>query len=147
METKPVYDVTVDEAGLNWEQAGPLFDRYAVDLTGRIDRRWADCYQRITVSAPAFSRFHLDPGASSVTFTCRSSDGPVEVMGVLRRLEELLVRVNREASAEANVRPVGTSVQDRPMSAAASAQARPTSTSTSASASAASGLLSRLTRH
>ena len=30
MDTRPVYDVAVDEAGLNWEQAGPLFDRYAV---------------------------------------------------------------------------------------------------------------------
>jgi hypothetical protein len=139
METQPVYDVTVDEAGLNWEQAGPLFDRYAVNLTGGIDRRWADCYQRITVSAPAFSRFHLDPGTSSVTFTCRSSDGPVEVMAVLRRLGELLERVNREAAAEASVRPSGTSVGDRPASAAGQGQAR--------TASVASGLLSRFTRH
>ena len=139
METKPVYDVTVDEAGLNWEQAGPLFDRYAVNLTGRIDRRWVDCYQRITVSAPAFSRFHLDPGTSSVTFTCRSSDGPVEVMGVLRRLEELLTRVNRESAAEAVVRPDGTSVGDRPTSAPSLGQAHPTSI--------AAGLLSRFTRH
>lgn len=139
MESKPVYDVTVDEAGLNWEQAGPLFDRYAVNLTGRIDRRWADCYQRITVSAPAFSRFHLDPGASSVTFTCRSSDGPVEVMAVLKRLEDLLVRVNREATAETNVRPSGNSVQDRPTSAAGKGETRSTSVAT--------GLFSRFTRH
>jgi hypothetical protein len=139
METKSVYDVTVDEAGLNWEQAGPLFDRYAVNLTGRIDRRWVDCYQRITVSAPAFSRFHLDPGTSSVTFTCRSSDGPVEVMAVLKRLEDLLTRVNRESSAEADVRPTGTSVGDRPMSAPDPERARPTSV--------AGGLLSRFTRH
>lgn len=140
MDAKPAYDVTVDEAGLNWEQAGPLFDRYAVNLTGILDRRWADCYQRITVSAPAFSRFHLDPGASSITFTCRSSDGPVEVMGVLKRLGELLVMVNREADAEASARPAGSSVQDRPTSAAAGkGQARPTSV--------ASGLLSRLNKH
>lgn len=139
METKPVYDVTVDEAGLNWEQAGPLFDRYAVNLAGRIDRRWVDCYQRITVSAPAFSRFHLDPGASSVTFTCRSSDGPVEVMAVLRRLGELLERVNREAAAEASVRPSGTSVGNRPASEAGPGPASPTSTK--------GGLLSRFTRH
>ena len=143
METKPMektpYDVAVDDAGLNWEQAGPLFDRYAVNLTGRLDRRWADCYQRITVSAPAFSRFHLDPGASSVAFTCRSSDGPVEVMGVLRRLEELLTRVNREATAEASVRPAGTSLGDRPTSAPGPGPGRPTSI--------AAGLLSRLNRH
>jgi hypothetical protein len=139
METKSVYDVTVDEGELNWEQVGPLFDRYAVNLTGRIDRRWVDCYQRITVSAPAFSRFHLDPGASRVTFTCRSSDGPVEVMGVLKRLEELLTRVNSESAAEAVARPEGTSVGDRPTSAPSPGQARSTSV--------AGGLLSRFTRH
>ena len=139
METKTVYDVAVDEGELNWEQAGPLFDRYAVNLTGRIDRRWVDCYQRITISAPAFSRFHLDPGASSVTFTCRSSDGPVEVMAVLKRLEDLLARVNSEAVAEAAARPAGASVQDRPTSAHGSGKARPTE--------AAGGLLSRFTRH
>ena len=139
METKPVYDVTVDEAGLNWEQAGPLFDRYAVNLTGRIDRRWADCYQRITVSAPDFSRFHLDPGASSITFTCRSSDGPVKVMGVLKRLGELLERVNREATGESAVRPSGASVGDRPGSETGTGQAR--------TVAAGGGVLSRFTRH
>jgi hypothetical protein len=141
METKPVYDVTVDEAGLNWEQAGPLFDRYAVNLAGRLDRRWVDCYQRITVSAPAFSRFHLDPGASIVTFTCRSSDGPVEVMGVLKRLEDLLTRVNRESTAEADIRPSGTSVGDRPTSVPAPGK------SPARSSSIAAGLLSRFSRH
>lgn len=141
MDTKPAYDVAVDEGELNWEQAGPLFDRYAVSLAGRIDRRWVDCYQRITVSSPSFSRFRLEPGTSSVTFTCRSSDGPVEVMGVLKRLEELLNRVNKESEAEAATRPAGNSVGDRPTSAPAQARAanRP--------ASIAAGLLSRFTRH
>ncbi len=132
MESKVVYDVVVDEAGLNWEQAGPLFDRYAVNLTGRLDRRWADCYQRITVSSPSFSRFRLDPGASTVTFTCRSSDGPVEVMGVLKRLQDLLTRVNNEAGSEAAARPAPS----------AKAEERP-----NRATSIAAGLLSRLTRH
>lgn len=104
-DTKLTYDVAVEEGGLNWEKAGPLFDRYAVNLAGRIDRRWVDCYQRLAASTPSFSRFRLEAAAGSVTFTCRATDGPVEVMGVLKRLEELLQRVNREATAGAAARP------------------------------------------
>ncbi|MGH9399371.1 MAG: hypothetical protein ACRD00_03320 [Thermoanaerobaculia bacterium] len=141
MDMKPLCDVAVDETGLKWEQTGPLFDRYAVGLTGRIDQHWLDCYKRITVSAPTFTRFRLEPAASSVTFTCRSSDGPVEVMGVLKRLEELLLRVNQEVTAEAAARPSETNVAARPTAAPADGQAgtRPAST--------AAELLLRNTRH
>ena len=142
MESKPVYDVTVDEAGLNWEKAGPLFDRYAVGLAGCIDRTWAECYQRITVSAPGYTRFRLEAAASSVTFTCRSSDGPVEVMKVLKRLEDLLLRVNREATAEAAGRPPETNMAARPTPAPADRpsqeEGRPAQ---------GTGFLSRFTKH
>jgi hypothetical protein len=143
MESKTVYDVAVEEGGLNWEKAGPLFDRYAVNLSGQLDRRWADCYQKITVSTPSYSRFRLDPGAGNVTFTCRSTDGPVEVMAVLKRLEELLMRVNREAAAELAARPVEAIPAGRQTPAGVDRPAgggkRPTSI--------AADFLSRLTRH
>ncbi len=96
-EQKVIYDVVVDDVGLNWEQAGPLFDRYAVSLTGRLDRRWADCYRRFTAGSDEYARFRLDPGTSEVSFTARSTDGPIQVMGVLKKLEALVERVNREA--------------------------------------------------
>ena len=143
MDTKPAYDVTVDEAGLNWEKAGPLFDRYAVGLTGNIDRRWVETYQRITVSAPTFTRFRLEACVSSVTFTCRSSDGPVEVMKVLKRLEELLLRVNREATAGAAAGPPETDVAARPTQATAGRQTQVESRPSQALG----GLLSRFTKH
>jgi len=143
MESKTVYDVAVEEGGLNWEQAGPLFDRYVVNLNGRIDRRWVDCYQRVTVSTPSYSRFRLEPGASTVTFTCRSTDGPVEVMSVLKRLEELLLRINREAAAELAARPAEGVPAARQTASGGDKQAgggkRPTSI--------AADLLARLTRH
>jgi hypothetical protein len=44
-----------------------------------------------------YARFRLDPGTSEVSFTARSTDGPVEVMGVLKKLEALVEHVNREA--------------------------------------------------
>lgn len=137
-DTAPSYDVALEQAGLNWEKAGPLFDRYAVTLVGNLDRRWAECYQRITVNTPSYSRFRLEPGASSVTFTCRSTDGPVEVMGVLKRLEELLQRVNRESTAEAAARPPqGTGASRHP--SVSPLVARP--------AGIAAGLLARFTKH
>jgi hypothetical protein len=143
MESKTPYDVAVEEGGLNWEKAGPLFDRYAVNLIGRIDRRWVDCYQKITVNTPSYSRFRLEPGASTVTFTCRSTDGPVEVMAVLKRLEELLKRVNREADADLAARPVESIPAARQTSSGADGLAgggkRPTSI--------AGDILARLTRH
>jgi hypothetical protein len=98
-DAKYQYDVTVEESGVKWAQVGPLFNRYTVRLTGRLDRPWVDCYQRVGATSPSFSRFQLDPGAGSITFTCRSSDGPVEVMKVLKRLEDLLVQVNSAAEA------------------------------------------------
>jgi hypothetical protein len=90
------YDVCLPESGLDWERVGPLFERYSIKLLGTIDEDWADSYQRITAETPSLSRFRLDTTTGSVSFTCRSTDGPVEVMGVLKILEALLERVNRE---------------------------------------------------
>ena len=91
------YDVCLPEAGLDWEKVGPLFERYSIKLLGSIDEHWVDSYQRVATSTPSLSRFHLDAATASVSFTCRATDGPVEVMTVLKILEEQLARVNREA--------------------------------------------------
>jgi hypothetical protein len=97
-DDKVVYDVVVDAAGLNWEQAGPLFERYAVSLAGRVDRNWVDCYKRLISGSGEYARFHLDPGMSEVSFTTRSTDGPIQVMSVLKKLETLVESVNQEAT-------------------------------------------------
>ena len=91
------YDVCLPEAGLDWERVGPLFERYSIKLLGSIDQHWVDSYQRVAASTPSLSRFRLETANASISFTCRSTDGPVEVMTVLKILEELLARVNREA--------------------------------------------------
>ncbi len=130
-ETKSSYDVTAEEGALNWEKAGPLFDRYSVTLSGQIDRIWVDCYRRITIDIPAFSRFLLEPALSRVTFIIRTSGGSAEALGAVQRLKGLLERVNREASAELAARPpesVRDETGDRP-------------------AGIAPGLLDRFTRH
>lgn len=92
------YDVGLPEAGLSWEKVGPLFERYSVNLVGRLDEHWASCYTRIAATSPTFSRFRLDSAGAAVSFMCRATDGPVEVMSVLRILEGFLEKVNREAS-------------------------------------------------
>ena len=91
------YDVCLPESGLDWERTGPLFERYSIKLLGIIDEHWADSYQRVAASTPGLSRFRLDTASASVSFTCRANDGPVEVMAVLKILEDLLERVNRDA--------------------------------------------------
>ena len=93
------YDVTVESVGMSWEHAGPLFDRYSVNLIGRLDRRWAACYNSLGATEE-YARFRLDPGAANVSFTCRSTDGPVQVMKVLKKLEALVEAVNRKAGQD-----------------------------------------------
>jgi len=92
------YDVGLPEAGLGWQKVGPLFERYSIVLEGLIDDRWVEAYRRISSISPNFSRFRLDPLSARVSFTCRATDGPVEVMSVLKILGGMLDRVNREAS-------------------------------------------------
>jgi hypothetical protein len=91
------YDVCLPESGLDWVRIGPLFERYSIKLLGTIDEHWADSYQRVAASTPSLRRFRLDITNGSVSFTCRSTDGPVEVMTVLKILGGLLEQINREA--------------------------------------------------
>ena len=91
------YDVSLPESGLDWQRVGPLFERYSIKLVGTVDENWADAYQRIAATTPSLSRFRLDAASGSISFTCRTTDGPVEVMTVLKILEGFLERVNREA--------------------------------------------------
>ena len=99
------YNIRLPEAGLGWEKMGPLFERYSVTLVGKVDSHWADTYKQVATTAPGLGRFRLDKDHTTVSFTCRSTDGPVEVMGVLKILEGLIGRVNREASLSAADEP------------------------------------------
>lgn len=119
------YSVCLPESGLDWERIGPLFERYSIKLLGVVDSHWADCYQRVAAATPSLSRFRLDTTQGGVSFTCRATDGPVEVMGVLKILEELLERVNREAclAAARGEMKLGPRPAPRPVSRPVSRQA------------------------
>jgi hypothetical protein len=100
------YDVSLPDSGLDWQRVGPLFERYSIKLVGTIDENWADLYQRMSATTPSLSRFRLDTASGSISFTCRTTDGPVEVMTVLKLLEGFLEQVNQEASrAAARIEP------------------------------------------
>ena len=91
------YDVSLPESGLDWQKIGPLFERYSIKLVGTVDENWAEAYQSIAATTPSLARFRLETASGSISFTCRTTDGPVEVMTVLKILEGFLERVNREA--------------------------------------------------
>jgi hypothetical protein len=91
------YDVRLPESGLDWQKVGPIFERYSIKLVGMVDENWTDTYQSIAAAMPSLSRFRLDMASSSISFTCRRTDGPVEVMTVLKMLEGFLEQVNQEA--------------------------------------------------
>ena len=99
------YDVVVDSSQLQFNSAGPLFERYSVTLQGPVDPHWIGCYKGVVAESSGLSRFRLDPAARTVSFTCRAADGPVEVMGVLKRLDDLIERVNGEATGLTSRRP------------------------------------------
>ena len=99
MYARTLYDVSVADSGVEFHNTGPLFERYSVRLEGQIDTHWVECYREIVAESETLARFRLDHPARTVSFTCRATDGPIEVMAVLKRLDELIVRVNAEATA------------------------------------------------
>jgi len=131
-----VYNVTVDEAGMDWQKAGPLFERYCVKLVGQVDRRWVDSYTQLTKERPNLARYRLEPATTSVSFTCRSTDGPAEVMGVLHRLQEMVQVVNQAALAAARAEQEASKVKQHPAA----------KTPVGTAANLASGLFARLSR-
>ena len=120
------YDVSIPEAGLGWEKVGPLFERYSVTLVGRIDEHWCESYQRVADAEPNLSRFRLDAFSGTVSFTCRATDGPVQVMAVLKILGQMIERVNREASfAAATTRVASASASASASGRSAASRERP----------------------
>ena len=134
MET--IYKITVDEAGMDWQKAGPLFERYSVNLVGPVDRRWVDCYAKLTKERPNLARYRLEAATTSVSFTCRSTDGPAEVMGVLHRLQEMVELVNQAATAAVRAEQEQSKVKQHPAAKGEGTTA----------ASLAAGLFARLSR-
>jgi hypothetical protein len=115
------YDVTLDQSEMNFEKAGPLFSRYVLALIGPVDRRWVDTYGQVLKERANLARFRLEPATTSISFTCRSTDGPAEVMGVVKRLEELVAMVNDAANAAVRQEQPPSNVRTHPSTPKAAA--------------------------
>ena len=73
-----------------------------------------DCYAKLTKERPNLSRYRLEAATTSVSFTCRSTDGPAEVMGVLHRLQEMVELVNQAATAAVRAEQEQSKVKQHP---------------------------------
>jgi hypothetical protein len=139
LDKEKSYDVAIEPGGAEGQKAGPLFQRYTIRLVGRFDRRWVDCYLKLSGERPALARFRLDPPTASVSFTCRATDGPEEVASVRKRLEEMIALVNESAAAV-----LATEIE-RPQPSAPP-ESKPPEPGKSKIASVAEGLLARFSR-
>jgi hypothetical protein len=90
--------VGVDHSTLKGEPSGTDI-RYSVALIGPLDQVWAEAYRILQADSTAFRRLHLDAASRTVSFTCRTIDGPAQVFDILERLDALIKRVNRQTSA------------------------------------------------
>ena len=100
LEASGGVEVRVDPSTLRAEVAGGDSTRYRVGLTRSVDERWARTYVAVQSDSTAFRRFRLELASSSISFSCRTPDGPALVMETLERLDELLDLVNRQAERE-----------------------------------------------
>ena len=88
--------VGLDHSSLRGEAVGAGSTRYRMRLTGRVAGRWAEAWQKLQAEETGTRRFQLDVETATVTFSCRTLDGPAEVMDSLVRLETLVGRVSRK---------------------------------------------------
>jgi hypothetical protein len=104
LESLALYEASVDHSSLRAVEdfGGGGTVTYSVTLTGRLDNSWADAFRQFRIDADSFIRFSLDPTTQIVSFRCRSTDRPTEIISVLlETLDNLVDLTNRVASATA----------------------------------------------
>ena len=104
LESLTLYEASVDHSSLRAVEdfgAGGS-TTYSVTLRGQLDNSWVDAFRQFRIDADSFVRFSLEPTTQSVSFRCRSTDGPTEIISVLlETLDTLVDLTNRVASATA----------------------------------------------
>ena len=68
--------------------------QYTVGLSGPVDARWVERFRAFQAESTGFRRFRLDASSATVSFSCRTVEGPTQVIEVLERLDALLELVN-----------------------------------------------------
>jgi hypothetical protein len=101
-EEEQVISIALDHSTLKGDpSAGDT--RYTIALTGPIDDRWVTTYLATQAESTGYRRFRLDRETGTVSFTCRTVDGPAHVIDVLERLEAFLALVNRQVMANRRI--------------------------------------------
>ncbi len=95
-EERIVAEVRVDHSTLRGEVSGTN-TRFTVGLAGRLDDRWIEAYRIVQGESTAYRRFRLDPSSQTISFSCRTVDGAVQVFETLDQLEAFLNVINQQA--------------------------------------------------
>jgi hypothetical protein len=104
LESLILYEASVDHSSLRAVEdfGGGGSATYSVTLRGQLDNSWVDAFRQFRIDADSFVRFSLEPTTQSVSFRCRSTDDPTEIISVLlETLDSLVDLTNRIASASA----------------------------------------------
>lgn len=104
LESLILYEASVDHSSLRavGDFGGGGSTTYSVTLRGQLDSSWVDSFRQFRIDADSFVRFSLEPTTQSVSFRCRSTDAPNEILSVLlETLDNLVDLTNRVASASA----------------------------------------------
>jgi hypothetical protein len=104
LESLILYEASVDHSSLRAVEdfGGGGSATYSVTLRGQLDSSWVDAFRQFRIDADSFVRFSLEPTTQSVSFRCRSTDDPNEILrALLETLDSLVDLTNRVASASA----------------------------------------------
>ena len=99
----------VEHATLRGQAAGGD-TRYTISLRGGADERWVRAYRALQEESAQHRGFRLDPPTATISFSCRTVEGPTQVFEMLERLESLLALVNERVQS-AGAEGGGTSPQ------------------------------------
>jgi|SoiMetStandDraft_2_1073263.scaffolds.fasta_scaffold106901_2 hypothetical protein len=102
----------LDHGSLRGEP-GASHTHYSVALKGDVEERWTSAFRAVCAQSGANRVFVLNPRSATVSFSCRTLEGPALVFEMLDRLEKLLAAVDRRVASGPAPR-TGTSASTPP---------------------------------
>ncbi len=102
----------LDHGSLRGEP-GASHTHYSVALTGDVEERWTSAFRAVCAQSGANRIFVLNPRSATVSFSCRTLEGPALVFEMLDRLEKLLAAVDRRVATAPSPR-TGTTASTPP---------------------------------
>ena len=82
-------------------EPGASHTHYSVALTGNVEERWTQAFRAVCSQTGANRVFVLNPRSATVSFSCRTLEGPTLVFEMLDRLEKLLAVADRRLATPA----------------------------------------------